>query len=297
MKACEPSHLLVSGLRVYLTKYVTPIRGKRFHRAPHDFMATRGLYAAVSPVLNLDQPSEWPAALKITLTEVRPIIRAWEFGLSAKNAANFDHAINLLSDALKPYSIRGWHCTRLTDGEVNAVEADGLVPMSIDLIERRIAFQVQGGLVSTVVGDALRAAHLGSAHNRAGMIWFCFFPPKDAGEDGIHRLLRYWGGEAVYLTHGLNGSIASVLRQLGRPCIVEADVPVASLSQPSTFTLARLISRRDLNHRGGAVDELYLFEGYAVHAIPGDCIRVVHRFPSASFTALSGCDGWRVPLS
>jgi hypothetical protein len=246
------------------------------------------------PLLHLDRPNEWPDALKATLADVRPAMRAWELDLPAKNAADFDRAMATLGNALRLYSIRGWHCTRLTDDEAAHVKVSGLAPLSVDLIERRIAAQVQRGVLPAVVGDALRAAHQGHASNRAGMVWFCFFPPREAGEGGIHRLLRHWGGEAMYWAHESDATVASVLRGLGTPCIVEADVPVAWLSD--MFTTAMSVVRRDLIHHGEPVAEPVRFEAHATCAIPADCVRAVHRFPDARFVVLSGCDGWRTPL-
>lgn len=249
----------------------------------------------MSVPLNLNRPTEWPDTLKVMLADVRPIMRAWELDLPAKSAADFDRAIVALGDALRPYSVRGWHCTRLADNEATDVRANGLALLSADMVERRITTQVQRGTLPVAVGDILRAAHQGAASNRTGMIWFCFFPPCDAGESGIHRLLRHWGGEAMYWTHESDATVAPVLRQLGTPCIVEADVPVAWLSD--TFSVAMSVARRDLIHHGESVTEPIRFEAHATCAIPGNCVQAVHRFPDAHFIELSGCDGWRTPLS
>lgn len=248
----------------------------------------------MSQLLNLDLPNDWPDALKATLADVRPVMRAWELDSPTKSAADFDPAITTLGNALRPYSIRGWHCTRLTEDEAATVQTDGLAPLSADLIERRIAAQVQRGTLPAAVGDTLRAAHQGSARNRASMIWFCFFPPCEVSEGGLYRLFSYWGGEAMYWAHEADATVVPMLRQLGAPCIVEADVPVAWLS--GTFSAAMSIARRDLIHHGEAIDEPVRFEAHATCAIPGDCVQAVHRFPDSRFIALSGCDGWRTPL-
>lgn len=251
----------------------------------------------MSSILNIEDPSEWPSSLNRTLADVRPIMLAWEQDLSVKNAADFDHAIRLLGRALQLYSIRGWHCTRLTEDEADAVEACGLACLNAELVERRVAAQVWRGSMPAVIGDAVLAAHQGAARNRAGMIWFCFFPPRNAGEDGIRRLLGYWGGEAIYSAHESNSIVAASLQRLGRPCIVEVDVPVNWLSAQCTLALARLVSRLDLRSRGETDEEPHPLEGSAEHAVPGRCIRAVHRFPDIRFVALSGCNTWRVPLS
>ncbi|MEI7035905.1 hypothetical protein [Fulvimonas yonginensis] len=246
-------------------------------------------------LLNLDRPDEWPDPLKVVLDEIRPIMRAWELDLPAKKATAFDPTITALGHALQPYCVRGWHCTRLTEDEATCVEAHGLEPLSAALIERRITVQEQRGALPAIVADALRAGHQGHAPNRASMIWFCFFPPREAGEGGLYRLFNYWGGEAIYGPHDPDGQAASLLRRLGVPCIVEADVPLAWL--PNTFRVATSVARRDLIHHGEPVTEPVEVEHYSVRAIPGDLIRAVHRFPGPQFIALSGCDKWRASLS
>jgi hypothetical protein len=37
--------------------------------------------------------------------------------------------------------------------------------------------------------------HQGHERNCSGMICFCFFPPREAGEGDSRRLLSFWGGE------------------------------------------------------------------------------------------------------
>jgi hypothetical protein len=56
----------------------------------------------VSSILNLEEPTEWPTP-NHTLTDLRPIMRSWEQGLPVTNAAEFYHAIRLLSRALQLY--------------------------------------------------------------------------------------------------------------------------------------------------------------------------------------------------
>lgn len=128
------------------------------------------------------------------------------------------------------------------------------------------------------------------------MIWFCFFHPHEKNENDIGRFLRQWGGEALYWPHEKNPAIAPILRQLGTPCIVEADVPVAWLSTYKQHTLAKSIAQRDLIHHGEKIP-VSRFEGYSLQSIPATYIREVHQFPDEHFIKLSGCNRWKTPLS
>jgi hypothetical protein len=184
---------------------------------------------------------------------------------------------------------------RLTDEEVADVTANGLSILSADLVKQRIATQLQRGALQDDVSTALRAGHQASASDREGMIWFCFFPPREDGEGGIANLLRHWGGEAIYWAHVSDEVLAPALHQLGTPCIVEADVPVPMLA--GTFIpITTSFARRDLIHQGESIREPIRFTGYWRQDIPAACIRAVHRFPEQSFVALSGCDSWHTPL-
>jgi hypothetical protein len=114
-----------------------------------------------------------------------------------------------------------------------------------------------------------------------------------AGESGIESLLRNWGGEALYNSHDNDPETGPLLRSIGVPCIVEAVVPVASLS---LTRLALKIADRFLVSRGFALKEHLEYEDRAVDALPQERIRRIIRFPDLDFIALTKCDVWNVPL-
>lgn len=101
----------------------------------------------MTTILYIDQPAKWSESLKSALSRVRPVMRAWEMDLPAKDAVNFECAISELSDALQDYSLRGWHCTRLTDNEIANIKANGLEVLSPKLIERRISDLIHQGML------------------------------------------------------------------------------------------------------------------------------------------------------
>ena len=130
--------------------------------------------------------------------------------------------------------------------------------------------------------------------NRAGKLWFCFFAPGEAGESGIHRFFRHWGGEALYNFHEDNNVTSPALASIGTPCVVEAAVQVRSLSQYSSVTnrvVERFLWRNGLFHPEPEVPE-----GYTVDPITAGSIQRVIKHPDVQFMRLTGCKNWQAPI-
>src|SRR5713226_6661167 len=64
----------------------------------------------------------------------------------------------------------------------------------------------------------------------------------------LYRFFRHWGGEALYSSYESDPITSSAIRVIGTPCIVEADIPIASLGKHGG--LAFKIVRRFLKSRG-----------------------------------------------
>jgi len=67
---------------------------------------------------------------------------------------------------------------------------------------------------------------------RPAEVWFCFIPPRWAGEHGTERFFRHWRGEALYNSHVRDPATSPALRAVGPPALVAADVPIALLGSP-----------------------------------------------------------------
>ena len=111
-----------------------------------------------------------------------------------------------------------------------------------------------------------------------------------AGEGGIGRFFRHWGGEALYNSHEEDQITSPVLSRIGTPCLVEADVPIASLKRHEG--LAFKIVRRFLISRGYNTTEPIEYEGYINHPLPAKNIKRVIHFPDPDFCSLTGCSEW-----
>lgn len=130
--------------------------------------------------------------------------------------------------------------------------------------------------------------------NRAGMIWFCFFHPRLAGESGIERFFRHWGGEALYNSHERDPITSSAIRVIGTPCVVEADIPIASLGKHGGLSFK--IVRQFLKSRGFRTREPVDHEDHIRKPLSSENIRRIVRFPEPDFCSITGCVEWRRPL-
>jgi hypothetical protein len=243
--------------------------------------------------LSFEAFETWPAALISVLECNHDVLLDWESGTHRYPVPAFDRAITEVGVALKSYSIQGWHCTRLTDAEVAAILSDGAHLPNREILNQRIDTLVAAGLLSPDVAERLRARNHADHGSRAGKLWFCFYTPKLAGEHGIRRFFRHWGGEALYNCHETDCVTSPALRAIGTPRIVVAEIPVALLS--STFGLATHVTRRFLTERGHQVERAERQEGHVVQALPSSAIREVVTCPSSEFSRLTGCDDWRDP--
>ena len=246
-------------------------------------------------LLDLDRPKKWPAPLLCYLDAQHDLFLDWKTEQSWVTGPRYDEAINGLVDALQPYEIMGWHCTRLTDMEIEEILRNGMQLPDATMLARRIDALVKANQITSDVARCLKSDNQADEENRAGKVWFCFFPPRTAGEDGIERFFRYWGGEALYNSHENDQATSSVISRIGIPCIVEANVPIASLEMYTI--LAYRIVRRFLISNGYDPREPTDHEDCINCPLPAENIRRIIRFPNPDFLSLTGCSDWHRPLT
>ena len=207
---------------------------------------------------------------------------------------NFDEAMHGLRVALQPYAIPGWHCSRLTEAEVYGIRSKGMKPPNAEMLARRIDALMEAGEITPEMGRRLKLENQAGDKNRAGRTWFCFFPPSNAGEDGIARFFRHWGGEALYFCHENDPVLSSAISCIGTPCLVEADVPIASLRMHGA--LEQAIYRRYLVSQDNSKVWPTDYEDCIEYPLPAGNVRRVITFPDPEFMSLTGCSEWRRPI-
>jgi hypothetical protein len=248
----------------------------------------------MNTVISLNDVQSWPSDLLQYLDAHHSVFFGWAADDGRPDASTYDSAVYGLVEALQPFALMGWHCTRLTDAEASKIIDDGMELPNAAMLAERIDALVRGGLMTPAIAANLKANNQAHDQYRAGRVWFCFFPPSIGGESGIGSFFRFWGGEALYRSHDKDPARSKVLQRIGIPSIVEAEVPIALL-HPSPGLALKLILRY-LIHRGFRSSEPYDHEDRITHPLPPSCVLRIHRFPEPIFLELSGCRAWREPL-
>ncbi len=197
--------------------------------------------------MRMADENTWPKDVLDYLDQFGWVFRAWESrgrNRASVSAAQYDEVVTGFRAVLQRHTLHGYHCTRLTAPEISAIVADGMQPLSGAKLRDRLAALHHSGLITPEFARLLSSKNYADDRNRQGMIWFIFFPPHRVHECGVDHFFRYWGGESLYMPHQRDGVFDPKLGQIGTPCLVEADVPIASLNEHSF--LDTIIARRYL---------------------------------------------------
>jgi hypothetical protein len=193
----------------------------------------------------LESPESWPSSPLDYLAVHHHVFLNWATRALRVDPAVYDRAIYGLMDAMQDFAVIGWHCTRLLDYEITAISREGMYLPNATMLARRVDAAVEAGLLSASIGERFKLKNQAHETNRAGKIWLCFFPPRIAGEGGVGDLFRFWGGEALYNAHDREPETCAILKALGTPTIVEAEIPVAYLTTTFPLWIVREDERRD----------------------------------------------------
>jgi hypothetical protein len=209
-------------------------------------------------------------------------------------AHRYDQAILALSEELKPHSLRGYHCTRLTDQEIDQIKKHGMSLPDTELLYRRIDALIGARVLTKEAATKLKSKNQADEQFRKSRIWFCFYEPLIAGQGGIEDLLRHWGGEALYNSHDRDEELGPLLRSIGMPCLVEVDAPITSLRSIDSLSIdvARVYATKSTSTSTVKVQ----FEACVLAPLLAPSIINVIRFTHPEFRRLTGCEAWSPPL-
>jgi hypothetical protein len=268
--------------------------------------------------LALDDVGTWPARLMATFDAHEALLRAYHteeqrtldddawrppnlpdyvpMALRPSNpffAERQQFLGSLRSEYFAELALRGFHCTRLTDDEVERIRAEGMTPPSLESLQRRISALASGGLISTRAAQRMARENDASDPTRAGRIWFVFTAAPLRCQTGVESLFRYWGGESLYRRHDRDPETGPIVTSVGVARIVEAIVPLADIG-PTAFPDKQFV-QQFLAARGVAVlDRDYVDR--VVVPIPAERIRRVVSRSDDAFASLTGCANWRPAL-
>ncbi len=145
--------------------------------------------------------------------------------------AEYSALADRLEIILMDHKIVGYHCTRLTASEIRAVKDSGLKILTKELVWERFNQALDDGhltkeqILEIESGDDLKDNLDDKNGVRTEMIWFCANRSLLREYRGVYRLLRSWGGEAVYRGHENDDPLSQTIRNVGTPCIVKCALP------------------------------------------------------------------------
>lgn len=236
--------------------------------------------------------STWPKEVSDFLTENVSKFEGWACECCAKeNPSGRDSLVTEFREILKKHSLMGYHCTKLTNNEIENIRENGMSVQNRDSLETRINQLMQSNLITCEEAKILKGKNQANDTNRAGMLWFCFYEPFWAGEGGIGRFFKSWGGEALYNSHENNIATGTTLRGIGTPCIIKANVNI-SLMKESKFpdcAMAKVL----LSHSGHRIRIPIKHDGYSTQNISACDIVEIIQHPSEKFSELTKCETWR----
>ncbi len=129
-----------------------------------------------------------------------------------------------ITDILMAQSFIGFHATRLTQKEISNIILDGLQPLSIELLKRKVDILVQDNQISAYDAELIIKNNEAQERYREGIVclFHCISTLKHSG--GLNDLFSYWGGEAIYRYFKGNTTPLN-LKHIGIPCIVVCSLP------------------------------------------------------------------------
>jgi len=210
-------------------------------------------------VVDVDDVDTWPADLRLHVDSWCEHLRgSTEYGSDLD--LSWDDEVEC-REVLREHLLLAYHFTRLLDVEVERVrKAEGLLPLTRELVERRIDDALAGGHVTPEEAERMRATHVfrvdGGSGRRDQVCLALGNQPLRTGR-GVRELLGMWGGEALYAP---TNELRPLLKRLGRPAVVvvglDLTVPGQHNVRPGvlkTFVATRLQlknSGADVMYRG-----------------------------------------------
>lgn len=206
-----------------------------------------------------------------------------------------DTALDEIDHELVKHRVVGFHCCRFLDSEKKLVLRDGMRTLSPQLVGDRIKLAVAEGCLSSEQARVLESHALlnETRGSRLGLAWFIFGRTTfQTHKSNLHYLLDQWGGEAIYFSEAGIG-LEGVLAKIGRPTVVEAEIPV-----PDLELFPRLSERlRDYYlwrraTKAGPSGSAPAFEGYTKRDLPGTLVRRVLTEGDEAFEELTRYSTW-----
>jgi hypothetical protein len=181
-------------------------------------------------------------------------------------------------------TIRAFHYTRLTDGEVATLKRDGIHVSTPATLQRRLDDIVAAGGLPRDATDHLNATspfHSDQLEARSGKFWMTSHPI--AGDDhGVTPLMRHWGGEVASMWIS-DEALLAPLASLGKPRIIEVAVPMRATRHSYSAGTAVVGS---FARSRGSTPAKHAFDLYVDQPLPPTAILAAHAEGDAAFVEM-----------
>lgn len=252
----------------------------------------------------LNDENTWPDEIVEYLEEHDSTFRKWEEcsegpiphdEVLAQVIAEYESAIEGLRAKLSNYELLGYHCSRLTASEIDEIITNGMLLLNKEMLSKRIQMLHNSGLIEAPIAERLQKKNQADAYCRAGMLWFCFSTYLLQRQSLVGRLFSSWGGEALYRSHERDPETDPILRQIGIPCIVEAEISISTTRQKTT--LCQMLARQSLINRKFLTREPVGHEDCTLRPVPASSIKRIIKLGDSEFECLTRCSSWSPQLS
>ncbi|UVK48267.1 hypothetical protein BPNPMPFG_007606 (plasmid) [Mesorhizobium sp. AR07] len=193
-----------------------------------------------------------------------------------------------LAEIMSTKTLRTFHYTRMTDDEVESVQAEGMVPTSVDSLNNRVDRQVAaGGLTPEQGTRIIKRPRLRTDFGVRKGFWSTTVP-LHPDESAVKLLVEHWGGESAYwlLVGTEDEDVISVLKEIGRGRVFEITVPLAEANGGlAGFSVARIAVREYACSLGSE----FLREGLDLgveHKLPPSNILRIHSEGEEGYTVI-----------
>lgn len=212
--------------------------------------------------------------------DVSPVCASSLLGPSNPFAAAQLALEEAVAEAMRTRTIRAFHYTRMTDGEVAALVCEGVHLSTPGTLRRRLDACLADGLITAREADAIVGAspfHK-QLDGRVGRFWLVSHP-RSADDPGVVPLLQHWGGEVAYMWLE-NETLVARVQAIGKPRVIEVAVPLCRTTASGRAAAAALATfSRAL---GCAVSE-HAIDVCVTAALPPEAVLAVHTEGEADF--------------
>lgn len=178
----------------------------------------------MQPLVDIDDRTTWPRPLAAAVDGLAEAV-AGSTSFTSDLRLPFEGEAEFWK-LLDGFLVLAYHCTRLLEHEVATVRAEGLRPLSQELVVHRLRAAVEAGDITLEMSERLKAGDYTSRADwriaqREGQV--CFVLSRQTFDNhalACDALLSTWGGEAIYMGEAKRHE--TYLRTLGRPTIVKA---------------------------------------------------------------------------